>query len=260
MQKINSVWGKLDGSGNKAFWLRGGRSDIRFKKVLNSWLFRIEDGEELSPNLFFAENGDGDFTDADIYQIGKSSSISIRPALPSKPLVFRSSSKIGISPGQSLQLFIKVPITVQFYTNQGKNESLILEHSLQRLPDTWFGEPDSGEPAFSIGSHFAFKPEDMEALYFEAICPLNIHNNSTQILEIQRLIVHVEYMNLYGKKEQLYTDTAFIEYKGADLVGNIEFAPDKKLLGDSFTKIGSSRQTLGKSILGKSFHYIKKLT
>ncbi len=261
MQKNKSVWGKYERLNETVFHFRGGYTDLYLKRENNSWYIKRKENEEVAQSISIVEEiGNDDFSDADIYYTGKSDSFYIRPVLPEKPVVFRNNTRLGISPKQTLLIYLAVPLSVQFYTRFSHNEALIWEQPLQRLSDTWFGEADSGEPAFSIGSRFGFKPEELKASYFEVICPVKIHNTTDHFLDIQRLIVHVEHMNLYEKQSQLFSDTTYIEFKGVDLVSNVHYAADRKLLGNSPVKLSSARKAVSKNIISKSFHFIKNLT
>src|SRR5680860_1349986 len=130
-----------------------------------------------------------DATLADYFQTGKSNSLIISPSLPAKPLVFKGSG-LNVLPGQKITFFLKIPLSFQIYFSKIQPENLLKEISYKRLSDTWFGEPDNGEPAFSLGSEYYLDMNEIEITDFEAICPVTVQNNSNTILNAQRLIIH----------------------------------------------------------------------
>ena len=99
-----------------------------------------------------------------------------------------------------------------------KDENRLIEIPLQRLSDTWFGEIDSGEPAYSIGSNFDESLSEVRATAWEAISSVKILNNTAGVLEVQRLILRVEDFNIYLKNKQLLASHATIEFKGQEQI------------------------------------------
>jgi len=90
---------------------------------------------------------------SDYFQTGKSNSLVIAPALPAKPLVFKGSG-LNVLPDNKITFFLKIPLAFQIYFSKIQPENLLKEITYKRLSDTWFGDPDSGEPAFSLGSDY----------------------------------------------------------------------------------------------------------
>lgn len=120
----------------------------------------------------------------DYFQTGKSNSLIIVPAMPAKPLVFKGSG-LFVLPGQKITIFLKIPLAFQVYFSKIQPENLLKEITYKRLSDTWFGEPDSGEPAFALGSEFYLNIDEIKITDLEAICPVIIENNSATILNLQ---------------------------------------------------------------------------
>ena len=261
MEKIQSIWGKYEGSNDNTFHVQGGFVGIKLMRYATGWMIRDEYMESVADHFMSEMLKESNvLLDSHIYQTGTSKVLYVKPSLPVKPIVFRNNTELWISPKQSLRIFLAIPINIQFYTRRVDDENLFYEASTYRLSDTWFGEPDSGEPAFSIGARFGTHPKQLEARYFEAICPVQIHNNSSQMLELQRLIVQVDYLKLYQKDNHLITDLVSVEYKGPDQVSNLQFSTEKQFHGDSPVILNRPRKDTGKNILGKSFHFIKNLS
>ncbi|WP_423126596.1 DUF432 domain-containing protein [Gaoshiqia sp. Z1-71] len=261
MQKTKSIWGKYEGKPGRFFKFKGGFTEIQVKRFAGGWMFK-ENRTETAHDTFSAdisEEGEA-LLEAQIYQTGRSEILFAQPALPKKPVVFRNNKPMIVSPMQSIRLFLSVPVNIQFYFSQPKNENLMCEFSTFRLSDTWFGEPDGGEPAFSIGSRFALQGDQLQKEYYDAVCPVHIQNNSNQALDLQRLIIHVENLNTYQKSNQLVTDLVTIEFKGQDMISSLQFSTEKGLHGESPLLISKARMATSKNILGQSFHFIKNFT
>ena len=108
--------------------------------------------------------------DGTYYHSGKSNRLILAPALPSKPMVFKS-SQIVISPKQRLTFFVKIPLILQVYAGKKQDENLLTEFPLQHISDTWFGEPVNGEAAFALESEHYLNFKAIEEDERFAICP-----------------------------------------------------------------------------------------
>lgn len=192
------------------------------------------------------------------FHTGKSNSLVIAPALPAKPLVFKA-TKLTVLPGQKLTFFIKIPLVFQVYFAKVQPENLLKEVEYRRLSDTWFGEPDNGELAFSIGSEFFLDFDETATSEFEAICPVAVTNNSATSLDVQRLILRVENMNLYKNGNRNVTSIVEIEYRGSDVVSSVEYQHSRHFHGDKQEIIAKPRNVTGKNLLKINFHFIKNI-
>jgi len=194
---------------------------------------------------------------ADYFQTGKSNSLLIAPALPAKPLVFKGTG-LNVLPGHSITIFLKIPLAFQIYFSKIQPENLLREISYKRLSNTWFGEPDAGEPAFALGSDYFLKIEDIKINGLEAICPVNIKNSSNSILMVQRLIIRTENITLYKNEGKIVTSHVQIEHK-ADEGGSVEYHYSKTYNGEKQEILAKPRNNSENKILNINFHFIKNI-
>ncbi|HKJ40633.1 MAG TPA: DUF432 domain-containing protein [Sunxiuqinia sp.] len=261
MNKINQVWGKYELKKDDAWRFSGGLVAVSIKRITNGWMVSQELLSPKSGSLAFerlsAFKPNGSET---IYQTGRSEILHLLPSLPVKPVVLRNNKTIRIMSKQSVKLYLAIPINVQLLYGQPDQEHVITEMALESLSNTWFGETDGGEAAFSVGQRVAMNPDDLKLTNFEAICPVKITNTSNHLLELERLIIRVENMALYLKNDQLIASKVNIEFKGPEQISNLAFSTDNKIHGENPVLVAKSRNSGTKSILGKSFHFIKHFT
>lgn len=194
----------------------------------------------------------------DFFQTGKSNSLIIGPALPAKPLVFKGSG-LSVLPNQKITIFLKIPLSFQIYFSKIQPENLLREITYKRLSNTWFGEPDNGEPAFALGEEYYLDLNDIELAGFEAICPVTIQNSSSTILNVQRLIIRDENVTLYKNENKIVTSLVHIEYKGNGDAGTVDYRYSKQYNGEKQEILAKPRNTSGKSLLNLNFHFIKNI-
>jgi len=259
MSPIN-FWKKYEFTISQTYLFKAGYAEVVVKRTSNGWLIKSHLNEHAFENLE-AEEANSFENDSEVFdfQSGKSNQLIVVPAFPNKAVVFRNNKNIKISASASANLYFRIPLTMQFYFHEVKEENRIFEMPLQRLSDTWFGEADNGEPAFSIGNNYDTELSEVKPLPWEAISPVQIINNTTGIFELQRLILRVEDFTLYMKNKQLYSNHVEIEFKGTELVGNITLSLRNEIHGQKPTLIAKPRNTGGRSILRKSFFFIKNI-
>lgn len=221
---------------------------IRFQK---EW--QIGWGENLSGKM---EKSDYGWT----YFISEKPEINILPALPDRSLVLKSDHPVRVLPKTSVMNYIRIPVWVQIYAGMIKPENLVLECPVEDLSSTWFGEPDNGELAYSLPhfAEYAFIQPSLEPDY--AVCPLNISNESSVILDFQRLLVSVRYLSIFNDGDLLCTNETKVRYKGEQHNNEVTFVQGKPNLSKNLQHLSSPRDSATKSIVKKSFSLIKNLS
>ena len=255
-----SFWKKYEFAVNQTLLFKAGYEEVLVKHIANGWLIKSHVSDQPAGNLE-AEEVEGFENDAEVYhfQTGKSNELIVVPAFPSKAVVFRNNKNIKISAGESAHLYFRIPLTLQFYFQEVKEENRLFEIPLQRLSDTWFGEEDNGEPAFSIGSNYDIAFADVEAQPWEAIAPVEIINDTTGVLELQRLILRVEDFSMYLKSKQLLSNHVAIGFRGPEHAGSVNLSMKKEIHGAKPLQLSKPRNAVGRNLLRKSFFFIKNI-
>lgn len=252
MQKL-SIYGKKQ--------LNPGESDLIDYSIFKLGIMRHEEGWHLKP--FNDVNDEQEINTNEIiegtyYHSGKSNKLILAPALPVKPMVFKS-SRIIISPKQRLTFFVKIPLILQVYASKIQDENLLAEFPLQHISNTWFGEPVNGEVAFALESDHYLDFKAIEADERFAICPITIFNNDNAALEIERLIIRVDQMHLVKFNNHLVTSQVKLEYKGKDYLSSVNYGFSKAYHGENHDIVAKPRNPEGKSMLKINFHFIKNI-
>lgn len=261
MQKPKHIWGKYEGHEDQQLVLSGGFCKLAMKHLPGGWAVSYNKQAESRDAMHLETISTSELPEnPHIFQTGRSQNLFIQPALPPKPVVFRNNKTVSIRQHQSIRIYLAVPLYIQLYYKATDADHLIAEYETERLTDTWFGEPDNGTPAFSVGSRFALSAADLLMSQHEVLVPVQIQNTSTQLLDLQRLLIRVDLMNLYQVGNQIISDLASIEFKGPGQTGNLGFSTDKAVHGQSPLLVAKSRQSAARNILGHSFHFIKQMT
>jgi hypothetical protein len=195
---------------------------------------------------------------SDYFQTGSSNTLIIAPTLPIKPLVFKGTG-LNVLPNQKLTFFLKIPLAFQIYYSKIQPENILKEISYKRLSDTWFGEPDMGEPAFSLGSEYYLHIDEIQIADLEAICPVIVQNSSSEILNVQRLIIREEHVSLYKNDDKILTSVVNVEFRGNNIASEVDYNYSKEYHGEKQEIIAKPRNPSGKNLLKLNFHFIKNI-
>lgn len=253
-------WRKYNFTINQTLIFKAGFVEVFIKHIQNGWLVKSRITEVAARNLSVEAVDDlADDQDVLHFYTGNSNELILVPALPDKAVVFRNNKNIKISAGESAGLFFRIPLVAQFYFQEVKDENRLVEIPLHRLSDTWFGEIDNGEPAYSIGSNYDQLLTEVQATSWEAISPVEIINNTASVLDLQRLILRVEDYNLYLKNRQILTSRANIEFKGQEQAGSVNVGEQAKIHGEAPVQLAKSRSSDSKNLLRRSFFFIKNM-
>ncbi|HAH25419.1 MAG TPA: hypothetical protein DCL77_16955 [Prolixibacteraceae bacterium] len=255
-----SFWKKYEFTDNQTLQFRAGFADVLVKHFTNGWLIKSYIHDQPSEDLE-VEEIEGIANDSEVFhfQTGKSNVLIVVPAFPQKAVVFRNNKNIKISAGESANLYFRIPLVMQFYFHEVKDENKLFEIPMQRLSDTWFGDPDNGEPAFSIGNNYDTEFAQVNALSWEAVSAVEIINNTTGVFELQRLILRVEDFSLYLKSKQLLSNHVSIEFKGPEHAGSVNLSVKKEIHGLKPLQLAKARNTVARNLLRKSFFFIKNI-
>lgn len=239
--------------------IKAGSLHLTVKRISMGWGFVKTDTsmpfEKVEINRLVP---DFEVSESNLYQAGRSDILVVAPVLPEKPVVLKNSG-LRILPGQSMHFFVKIPLNLQFFFEEAKTDNLITEYPMFRLSDTWFGDPDEGEPAFTLGNFYRKDVSLLNVQPWEAVCPVRIANNSNLLLEVQRLIIRVENLALIRTVNQLLTTLVEIEYKGRDQVSSASYHLDKAIHGEEIIQLTEPRSIVAKSSLKINFHFIKNI-
>jgi len=260
MMTPQSFWKKYPTKVNQSLGFKAGYAEVFVKRVSNGWLVKTASLAQPVDKME-AKTVDDLLDDQEVlhFYSGNSGNLIVVPALPNKAVVFRNNKNIKVSAGESTRLFFTIPLSMQLYFDEVKDENRLIEVPLRRLSDTWFGEMDGGEPAYSIGSTYYKSLAEVDARVWEAIASVEIINNTFGVLDLQRLILRVEEFNLYRKDNQILTNHVTIEFKGQEQVESVNLSTRDDVHGDKFELVASKRLSDSKKLLRRSFFFIKNI-
>lgn len=241
--------GKL---GNTSFWV---------KKNGKEWKIANESTKGHSDEIDFSPVEDvPEGIEWSSYIADGNSILNFLPALPDRPIVLKPKNIFQLLPEMSTQLYFHIPVWIQFYSGNIKKEHLITELPSTGLSSTWFGDPDNGVLSYSLQSEINTNLTKAGQLHNETLCSVMVINDSPTILNIQRLLLNVEYLAIYSENSNLYTSEIKLTFKGENAVSDIDYSPHAPSFLKKPKQLATPRNPERKNVLRKSFYFIKSLT
>jgi hypothetical protein len=157
------------------------------------------------------------------------------PALLDRPVVVSSETSVKILPESKALFFVSIPIVLQIYTGIDK-KILLTEIPTVVLSNTWFGDPIAGDLCYSL------------------------KNNSSSVMDFQKLCLHVEHLRIYRGEKQLWTNIINIINWTEDQLSQVDFSSEIPDFEKGCELLCKERIPVDKSLLKKSFSILKYFT
>ncbi|TFG60070.1 MAG: DUF432 domain-containing protein [Spirochaetales bacterium] len=187
------------------------------------------------------------------------SSISLLPMLPDKPVVVRPEYPIHVMQNRQISFFVNIPIWVRILPGTAMPKPIELP-SVQ-LSKTWFGDTQVGEICYALKTRAMRSETESAHAPYLVTCPLQIQNNSSKVLDFDKICVHVENLSLYQEVPgRFWTNSVSISYREGDQRTQVNVSPEAPQYAAGCVKLSEPRDTGTSSLVRRSFHFFKNLT
>jgi len=204
---------------------------------------------------------DEEIEDAELNRVvGRAPEMHILPALPDRTLVLKPKTNLSVLPFTTFKFFVYLPITFQLYAGSVKAENMVFERELKHLSSTWFGEPNDGELCYALYTSFDTEINPEKKGNDFVICPIEIANNSKEILEIKRLAVRAIHLNIYGNGNIMISNKVKIKYNGYETLSDVQFTKSATSSIPNLKQVAQARVPEGHAIFKRSFQLIRHIT
>lgn len=198
-----------------AVLVKFGAMDLALRRVGPDWLYAIKHLEPNRPG----NSIDRDWKPEghwDWIRVGCGQGdpvLQLRPALPDRALVVRPEAGFRIPPGERIQFFVSVPLWLQVLLC-GKGDVVCADVPSVVLSNTWFGSLSSGELGYALRTRARRAADQFEILPGAALSPVRVRNNSSKVLEFERLCIRVPGFSLFRGSANFWTNELSVSYRG----------------------------------------------
>ena len=257
------MWQKHKFEENKIYTAKIGFTRLWVEKQQKIWRIAFcneEDTRSSSDKSFEIAPAIPDNITWNQYIADKHSTLQLSPSLPDRPIVVKPEIPFTIRTGTNLDIFVKIPLWVQLFSSSVKPKNLLYEIITTELSSTWFGDPTSGELAYSLQSGIIQNLTEIDIAPNEAICPIQIRNESLSILHFQRLSIDVTQLNIYANQNLVCTNEVKVQFRGEEQNTEVQIIQSVPSVQESLKLIGNARNLPDKNLFRKSFYFIKSFT
>jgi len=181
------------------------------------------------------------------------------PAMPDRPVVIRPRYPLNVPRGKEVLFFVSIPVWVRVLIGEGESLPLC-ELPTVVLSSTWFGDPITGELCYSLKTKVLRQIGMVENRAHMAVCPVLIRNQALADLDFQRICIRVEYLSLYRGQTRLWTNLVEVQFHGENLNSTIITGRQAPEFEPTAEKLCEARLAAERSLLKKSFFFLKSLT
>ena len=121
------------------------------------------------------------------------------PIVPNRPIVVRMEMPVNLPPRQHAVFFVSIPAWIRIVAEQQTPVELCEIPTVTRS-NSWFGDTVSGQLCYSLITHARRDISAKKTERYRMVCPVEIHNKATTVLNIDHLCVHVEHLDIYEGK------------------------------------------------------------
>lgn len=177
------------------------------------------------------------------------------PCLADRPMVVRPELTTMLLGDDRIKLFVSTPLWLRIDLAGAKR--LVLETSLFRPSDTWFGPSTRvGELCYASRTKAKTARGDLQIRASRAITPVEIRNRGADPLRIERIKLPTPHLALYADRDGvLWTNEVIVERQGAGSLSRASIgrgapsdAPDAELV--SAPRVDSGGAVLLRALSG----------
>lgn len=187
------------------------------------------------------------------------SQVRFLPAMPDRPVVVRPRYPLSVPKGNSVLFFVNIPLWIRVIVG-GEDDILLCELPSITLSNTWFGEPTAGELCYSLKTRALRDLEEVSNHPHMVTCPVNVSNQAPSDLDFERICVRVEHLHVYRGKSRLWTNQVEVVFKGEELSSQVIIRKYAPSVEGTSERLCPARQPVDKSLLKKSFSFLRSLT
>ncbi|MFQ3547418.1 MAG: hypothetical protein SNJ56_03700 [Termitinemataceae bacterium] len=155
------------------------------------------------------------------FTVGKGKRVALRPHFGEYPYLITARNDVRILSGAEAQFAVALPPRFSLELEDG---TMLMETSLFTLSSTWFGDKASGtlclsipllldptcneekNPTSEVGQYHYL--EECRSLIH---CDIVVRNTSKLPLDLKRIAIYTDLLNIYEKNGYLYADTVLVD-------------------------------------------------
>ena len=252
-----SIWDQYDIEQNVCYMMQLG--------PLSAWIRKIDDEihiatqrteESLSnvtaePKFEICEQIPKDITWTRYIIENNAKLISLKPIMPDRAVLVRPEEPLKLPAGRKATFYVRIPIWVNIEIASSAFAGLCELPTIEQS-NIWFGDAVSGELCYSLRSKARRKFIDFTPMSHRVICPVVIQNKSKETIDISRICIQSQHLNIYSAESLMWTNDIEITFQTDDYSGSIFYSNKPSELKPKAKLITTARVPKKKTLLKRS--------
>lgn len=255
MRNDGTIWGGVELSEGETRHWQVRRRLLWLRREKNRWLYATDlNGRRTVEALVSGARKPDELPWNSIVGL-RPETTRLMPALPDQPVLLKSSDPVQILPGGRLRLLLAVPLWIQLSGGVS-----VFDLETDPLSRTWFGDTLTGEAAYALEIQDWMVRREMQTGGGHIQVPLQIANDSQELLSFQRLLVRVVHLSVYGAGELLFTNDVGVTFRSVNQYSQISFSSSSSLDPGGSVLLQDPRQRVSENLIRRSFLFFRNLT
>ncbi len=261
MDEIKHIWEPLEVREDVCYLWQFARTVLTVMKKKNTWYLGTEVPAEDEERWIIAEPC-AQVPDNEWFHFfsGDERKLKLTPVVPDKPLVILLQSPGKLLPKQSITLFFEIPLWIRVTSITEKKSEILSEIPIRYFSNIWFGDPLEGELCYSVTLPLIENPRILTHAPCTAVCTVNIKNQSALQLDLQKFLLHSEYLFLFKSEHMICTDEVLYQFRGAEQSSQISFSKRPPAHMEQAELLSQPRQPHVRNLIKRSFSMLKYFT
>jgi hypothetical protein len=138
--------------------------------------------------------------------------VAVLPTLPDRPAVVAPEVPFHLPPGARARIYVRIPLWARI-AFADRPEVTLTEMPSIAMSDTWWGDLVEGELAFWLPTRARRSVESDLPTTHLVRCPLELQNDSEDVLAVEKLAVRVMHMTIYRSSSGLWANETRARYE-----------------------------------------------
>lgn len=186
--------------------------------------------------------------------------LSLKPALPPRPMVVRPAMPIQILPGHRIRFFISIPVYVAGMLSgaDGAESVAAFEEPTVVLSNSWYGKPADGTLCYALRTRARRSLGELRTDPHLAICPLELENASEKPLLFERVLLRSSLMGIYRGTHHIWTSGAKLQFHGEDPLPDLKYEPGAPAFDNASTCLAEPKEKVKRGMLDRAMGGIRE--
>jgi hypothetical protein len=194
------------------------------------------------------------------YIVGKENTLLFVPVVPDRPLILKPSTPVKLLPGKKATFYFEIPLWVKLLSKGERSQSFLFEVPLTSFSHIWFGDPAEGELCYSLDVDLITETDVLERCPYHAVATVHIRNSSALQLDLQKILLHTDYLYLFRQEEKIWTDEITYQFRGTEQSSQISFSKRPPAFMKHAPQVSGPRVPAVQSLIKRSFGILKDFT